>query len=466
MSGESATTVLLDHTQDKISVVTADGTITYVNDAAQQILGYDPEALVGENAFDYVHPDDRDVVRELFTSVIAAAGESKVTDTYRHRTADGSWVWLESRMSNLTDDVLDGYVVSSRDITDRVEATKQREETETRLQEIARQTSEVLWVFNHDFTELLFCNERCAEVYGVSVEQLEDDPGTFLDCIHPDDVSAVTDAMRCLTAGEPVDMEYRVNAESDYTNWVWVQAEPLTEDGDVVRIVGFARDITDRRRRERQLAVMDNLLRHNLRNQMNAILTNAELIEERPTETPRERAAVIRRVGERLIETAEKQRHIIELLEDPNCPRRLDLSDAAAEAVATVSGAFPDATIETELHASLPVRALPQLELAIEELIENALDHAEVSEPTAAVTTRPSGDVAELEVRDRCPPIPDHEYQVLTGEMEMTATYHSSGLGLWLVYWLVDLSDGEIQFSRSEEGNVATVRLPRPTDSS
>ena len=462
MASQAATTVLLDYTQDKISVVDADGTFRYVNDAARQILGFEPERLVGTNAWEYIHPADRERVRGTFERIIDEENYSEVTGTYRHERADGSWVWLESRLSNLTDEVLEGYVVSSRDVTDRVEAEDQREESELRLQEIAEKTSEVLWVFGPDWEELLFCNSRCEAVYGFPASDLEADPMKFLECIHPDDVPAVKEAMKRLAAGDSVDLEYRANPNTEYSNWVWVQGEPVLEDGEVVRIVGFARDVTDRRRRERQLAVMDNLLRHNLRNDMNAIIANAELIEESPAENTTGRAAVIRRVGQQLIETAEKQRQIIDLLEDPGCPHDLSLPDVAADAVTTLRERYPEMTIETDFDP-VRVRALEQVELAVFELLDNALRHTEEPAPTATVRTRTAGDTAELVIEDSCPPIPEHEYRVLTGEQEMTATYHSSGLGLWLVYWIVDLSDGHVEFDRHDTGNAASVFLPRAT---
>jgi PAS domain S-box-containing protein len=459
MAEQASTTVLLDYTQDKVAVVDADGTFKYVNDAAERILGFESKTLVGTNAWEYVHPEDRPEVRRMFEQVVDSDEYSEITGTYRHERADGGWAWLESRLSNLTEEALGGYVVSSRDVTDRVEAENRRDESELRLREIAEKTSEVLWVFDADWSELVFCNTKCEEVYGIPVSELEGDPTRFLDAIHPEDVPAVRDAMGRLSEGDPVDMEYRVNPDTEYSNWVWVQGEPVIEDGEVVRIVGFARDITDRRRRERQLAVMDNLLRHNLRNDMNAIIANAELIEDEPTENPAGRAAVIRRVGEQLVESAEKQRQIIELLQDPECPQSLSLPRVAEDAVTTLEKRYPEITIHTDFE-SARARALPQSELAVFELLDNAIRHATTPAPTVTVRTRVTDDAAELIVEDSCPPIPEDEYRVLTGEKEMTATYHSSGLGLWLVYWVVDLSDGEIEFARDGDGNVATVRLP------
>ena len=52
------------------------------------------------------------------------------------------------------------------------------------------------------------------------------------------------------------------------------------------------------------------------------------------------------------------------------------------------------------------------------------------------------------------------ESRVLTGDHEMNALYHSSGLGFWLVYWVVELSDGSITVeTRAGGGNRINVTL-------
>ncbi|WP_321167531.1 PAS domain-containing protein [Halonotius aquaticus] len=166
MSRSASLGVLLDHAQDKIALLDDDGRFTYVNDAARRILGYEPDDLVGTNTFDYLHPDDVDAVRERFTETINREGYTAGSVKYRFRAADDSWVWLESQMSNVTDDRLDGYVVSSRDVTDR-ERTKQECRTlSTRLRELSATTSDVLWLFSGDWSELLFVNPAYESVFG------------------------------------------------------------------------------------------------------------------------------------------------------------------------------------------------------------------------------------------------------------------------------------------------------------
>ena len=451
--------VLLDHAQDIVVLLDESGVFTYANAAVDRNLGWDPETLVGESAFGYVHREDFDDVARTFRRTIESDSFAERTVEHRFRTADGDWVWLESRMSNLTDEQLEGYVVSSRDITDRVAAQRGHEETATRLREISATTGDVLWMFTGDWSELLFVNPAYETVYGGSTEELERDPRSFLDTVHPDDVPAVEAAMERLSAGESLDMEYRVDPATDYGTWVWVQAQPIVEDGEVVRITGFARDVTDRRRRERQLVVMDNLLRHNLRNDLNVIRGHAELIDRDRTDVETS-TAVIRRTADDLLESAEKQRDLIAYLTEDVTPSRVDLAAVAERTVAAVDGRFPDATVDVRTPDAAPARTLDEVEFAMTELVENAVRHAD-GDPEVRVTVSSGTDRRTVTVEDRCPPIPEFEASVLTGDHEMSDIYHSTGLGLWLVYWVVELSGGDVEVSTSPDGgNRVVIRLP------
>ena len=452
--------LLLDHSRDKIALLDDEGTFTYVNEAATRILGFERDELVGRVAFDFVHPEEETAVREEFYRMVRSDEFREGTIEYRHRTRSGDYVWLESRMSNLTDDELDGYVISSRDVTDRVNAERERAETASRLEGVAAVSGDVLWMFDADFSELLFVNPAYAEIFGGSVEALRENPEAFLETIHPDDRPAVEDAMGCLSAGQSVDMEYRVNPAEEYKRWVWVQAEPITEAGEVVRIAGFARDITDRQRRERQLVVMDNLLRHNLRNDLNVVLGRAELIDDQLPEAA-EHTAIIRQVGEQLLRSAEKERKVIDLLTEQQGRQRIDLGETVAESVETVLRRYPESRIEATAVDSAIVCGRPELGLAVIELLENAIQHSDDAEPTVELRLSRTETHAELVIEDDHTPIPPIEADVLTGDHDMTKVYHSSGLGFWLVYWAVELSNGHVSVhSEADRGNRITVSLP------
>ncbi|MDY6764901.1 MAG: PAS domain S-box protein [Halobacteria archaeon] len=123
----------LEVSSDLITVVDENGIIQYESPSMEQILGYKPEERIDTNAFDYIHPDDRDRVSDAFVEMTNQPGESKLVE-FRARHADGSWKWIESVGNNPAEEALDGYVVASREITRR----KDREAKIKRLQQASR----------------------------------------------------------------------------------------------------------------------------------------------------------------------------------------------------------------------------------------------------------------------------------------------------------------------------------------
>ncbi|SNR36125.1 PAS domain-containing sensor histidine kinase [Halorubrum vacuolatum] len=491
MPEESPGELLLDHINDLLVVIDADGTYRYVNAVASRVVGEDPSELLGTNAFDRIHPDDRERVLRTFSELVdAETPTAEATISYRFRSADGSWIWLESRCSNHPVTEIGGYVVSSRDVTDRLEAEHARDETAARLDQIADSTDDVLWMFSGDWSEVLFVNRAYESLYGGDVDTLKRDPSAFLTCTHPDDRASVLEAMGRLSDGEELDIEYRVNPDQGYHRWVWVRGRPIVEDGEVVRVAGFSRDVTDRRRRRRHLGMLDTVLRHNLRNDLNKILGYVETVQDEDIERsgrtpddervvsgpggsgvpdldPVEWAEVVRQVSDGLLEKADKQREITRILTERPPVEPVDLAAALEGAIETVSASFPDVAIEVSVPSSLPVAAIPSIEIAMMELIENAATYDSARDtvrdhgPGIHISADRDDDAGSivLEIVDHNPPIPEYDHRVLTGEQEMPEVHHSSGVGLWLVYWIVDLSGGYIEYERVEGRNVVRIRL-------
>jgi len=116
----------LEYGTDLVTVVDADGRVRYESPAVEEVLGYEQGSTVGRSPLGYVHPDDRERVTERF---YRALNDPDATPTmeYRYRTADGNWVWLESRSRSLPDDVAVGrLLINSRDVSERKRARARR----------------------------------------------------------------------------------------------------------------------------------------------------------------------------------------------------------------------------------------------------------------------------------------------------------------------------------------------------
>lgn len=195
-----------------------------------------------------------------------------------------------------------------REVTGRHEARRRATENERLLAELADSTDDVLWVFDAAFTELLFVNDAYEPVYGGDLETLRDDPRSFLETVHPEDRDRVCAAMDRLADGASVDTEYRVHPP-DYDRWVWVEAEPIAVDGEVVRIAGFSRDITGRKVNERALATQNrrlerlaSIVSHDLQSPLSVVEGSIDLARETGDEGHLDRAE---RAAERIGSLAE-----------------------------------------------------------------------------------------------------------------------------------------------------------------
>jgi PAS domain S-box-containing protein len=247
---------------------------------------------------------------------------------------------------------------------------------------------------------------------------------------------------------------------------VEVNFAALEYSDDFIGIVGSARDISDRRRREQELSVLSRVLRHNLGNKVNIIQGYAEVIEDHiQDDSALEYTERIRRTSEKLMQQSEKARDIHDLLQEwPPETRPRDVTTVIWDVVTELEGEYPAASFSVEMPESAWVRLPDQFQMAVEELLRNAVDHAGKEDPTVRVGVEApesdGGDV-RISVEDDGPGIPDHEIDVLSLEEE-TPLAHSKGVGLWMVRWITTAADGEMVFEESDIGGTC-VRLNFPT---
>ncbi len=162
--------LLADHSTDLISRHGRDGKWLYLSPAARTILGYRPEELVGLDPFEFIHSDDRGRCIHAFETLVAT-GRSE-PESYRMRRADGAIIWLESHGNAVIDrgtGRVAEVVVTSRDITDRVEASRQLRQREAdlahaeRLSTMGQMASEMAHELNQPLYAIANFAEACLE---------------------------------------------------------------------------------------------------------------------------------------------------------------------------------------------------------------------------------------------------------------------------------------------------------------
>jgi len=236
---------LIENSSDLILVVDRNHEITYASPSVETVTGVEPEAVVGQNVFDLVHPEDRDWFEHLFEQLLDSPGE-KFRYEYRTQDADGEWLYMEASVWNLLDNpFVEGIVVNAREITER----KQRERELRRANE---QLEEFASVISHDLRNPLNVAYGHLELARESGDDhhFEKVEGSLdrMDAI-VEDVLTLAREGRSIGDTEPVDLESNARA-------AWKHVE--TSDATLV----VADDTTIEADSDRLLQLFENLFRN------------------------------------------------------------------------------------------------------------------------------------------------------------------------------------------------------------
>lgn len=241
-----------------------------------------------------------------------------------------------------------------------------------------------------------------------------------------------------------------------------VSYTPLTDpSGDSVGGMIVLYDLTEERQRKQQLAVLNRVLRHNLRNEMTVVRGFAESLESSVTDPELGgRAQAIVRASDRLLSIGEKVREFDRIRDSDVRREPTDVGALLTRLRDEFAVRYPDADIAVDIDGeSLEIQTQPEiLELALSNLIENALDHSAETERAVDVRVEAASDEVRIELRDDNDRIPEMEVSVLQ-EGNETPLQHGKGIGLWIVNWCLTALRGEIAF-HYDDGNCIALTIP------
>jgi len=307
---------------------------------------------------------------------------------------------------------------------------------------------EALVVLDWD-DHVLDINETAAELFDGSTERMIGEPvRAVIDGLEETDLpTGATGTVALRTSEGRRQFQFSVSAVEEATT--------NSEGNPVARTVLF-RDITDRKTREQRLTVLNRILRHNARNDLDVVLAYADHIDDEELQTG------IRERTTNLLELSNKVRQAEAIMtESTDSPESVDLSDVAS----TVVDQFRSKGDSTAISLVCPDEATISshrvvLRRMLFELVENALEHTTADSPRVELSVREVSDgTVELSVADNGPGLPEREREILAAGTE-TQLEHGQGIGLWFVNWAVTQLGGEIQFRENEsEGSTVTIRL-------
>ena len=266
-SEERLRTILVQYASDMITILEPDGTIRFQSPAVAGTLGYLPEEVVGESIFDYLHPEDVELVAGRFAAILADSGSSQPVEI-RVRHADGSWRWFEGIGSNLKDSPGVGeLVVNSRDITRRKEAEEQLRSAEERYRTLVEQVPAIIYLHEptpihqsstYDY-EVSYISPRIEEVLGYSPHEFLQNRALWNEIIHPDDrARVIAEDERTDASGDPFLMEYRMVRRDGRVVWIREEAFLIHgPEGEPLYWQGIMTDVTKQKLAEERLRLLE-----------------------------------------------------------------------------------------------------------------------------------------------------------------------------------------------------------------
>jgi len=215
------------------------------------------------------------------------------------------------------------------------------------------------------------------------------------------------------------------------------------------------RDVTERELREQRLAVLNRVLRHNLRNEADVIKAHAEAVDAADSthvDAILESADAVASLGQ------EANRVDQYVSGGDDVP--VDIAEQITAALETVGAAETGTSISVDAPASATVVTNREAVAgALESVLDNAVTYADGA-VTITVDEQPDG--YAIRVADDGPGIPHWELESLDTGTE-SPLEHSTGLGLWQLKWAVRTLNGELSFD-TDDGTTVEMTVPDRRD--
>jgi len=253
---------VLENSSDVIALLDPEGTVLYVSNAIERLVGYPASQVVGRSTFELIHPDDQPRIRAASAECLASPG-NQIRAEYRAKHSDGTWRdWEMIAVNRLDNPAIRAVISNCRDITEWKQAQARCEFLATIVDSsedaILGATLEGITVSWNPGAERLY-GYTAAEMIGQPVDRL-------VPSEHPDEVTDIL--ARVQHAGRFSHYETVRVAKDGHRIDVSLTISPIIDaSGVVIGKSSIARDITERKRAEVE--------QHDTTDRLRALLSSA-----------------------------------------------------------------------------------------------------------------------------------------------------------------------------------------------
>ena len=459
----------------------------YYSPRWKSMLGYEDDELESDFATweRLTHSDDVKKTNDLIQQYLNGHVNKFATE-FRMKHKQGQWLHILSRAELECDKNGNPLLLSGThvDITARINA-------ENRLQQLAENLNEVVWLGSPDWNEIFYISPAFEKIWGQNIEDLYKNPRLWIEAVHPDDrQQVINDIPKDINAiGEYVEFKkYRILKPDGNVIWISARAYPIKdEDGKLIRIAGIAEDITEHVNMEetvRRTQKMDALgkltggIAHDFNNLLGVILGYSELLNSDIKDNPK-----ISRYLEGIITAGNRATKLTSKLLAFSRVQPTDVQSTNINQLLEKYRDMLEKTLTAKINLTLD-KADDLWDVCIDkELLGDSIlnmcinsmhamplggtltlstENIQLSESTAQSLSIPAGDYVQLSVKDNGCGIPNDIKERIFEPFFTTKGSEGTGLGMSQVYSFVKQSDGQIQIiSEPDKGTTISIFIPR-----
>ncbi len=298
----------------------------------------------------------------------------------------------------------------------------------------------------------------------------------IIDFVHPDDRDRVVDRFTSLLgAVGSIDEEIEFRFRTEDGEYIWL-AVTGSAPGTSIPLDGYvtiSRDITQRKRYEQRLLeqrddleTLNEVLRHDIRNDLQLIEAYADMLDQHVDDEGREHLKKVQQSADNAIsltDTAGDLANVLLRSDTDDCAKFIDLKPALTAEFEEVRELNPEATMTiTDPLPDIEVAAGKLLSSVFRNLLKNAIQHNDKDRPEITVSVQIAEETAVVRVADNGPGVRDELKPEIFGKGEKGLDSAGTGIGLYLVQTLVESYGGSVRVEDNDpEGAVFVVELQR-----